>query len=150
MTTSSLKSRITEDMKAAMRGGDKSRLGTVRLILAAIKQMEVDSRTELDDAQILAVLDKMVKQRRESISQYQQAGRDDLAQVEQAELEVIQAYLPQALTDDEIRQMIDAALAESGAESVRDMGKVMNLLKPRMQGRADMAAVSGMVKTRLS
>ncbi|MBK1672702.1 glutamyl-tRNA amidotransferase [Ectothiorhodospira shaposhnikovii] len=150
MTTSSLKSRITEDMKAAMRGGDKSRLGTVRLILAAIKQMEVDSRTELDDAQILAVLDKMVKQRRESISQYQQAGRDDLAQVEQAELEVIQAYLPQALTDDEIRQMIDAALAESGAESVRDMGKVMNLLKPRMQGRADMAAVSGMVKSRLS
>ncbi|WP_040405339.1 GatB/YqeY domain-containing protein [Ectothiorhodospira sp. PHS-1] len=150
MTTSSLKSRITEDMKAAMRSGDKSRLGTVRLILAAIKQMEVDSRTELDDAQILAVLDKMVKQRRESISQYQQAGRDDLAQVEQAELEVIQAYLPQALTDDEIRQMIDAALAESGAESVRDMGKVMNLLKPRMQGRADMAAVSGMVKTRLS
>ncbi|EHQ52325.1 hypothetical protein ECTPHS_06522 [Ectothiorhodospira sp. PHS-1] len=137
-------------MKAAMRSGDKSRLGTVRLILAAIKQMEVDSRTELDDAQILAVLDKMVKQRRESISQYQQAGRDDLAQVEQAELEVIQAYLPQALTDDEIRQMIDAALAESGAESVRDMGKVMNLLKPRMQGRADMAAVSGMVKTRLS
>ncbi|MCG5509836.1 GatB/YqeY domain-containing protein [Ectothiorhodospira lacustris] len=150
MTTSSLKPRITEDMKAAMRGGDKSRLGTVRLILAAIKQVEVDSRTELDDTQVLAILDKMVKQRRESITQYQQAGRDDLVQVEQAELEVIQAYLPQALTDDEIRQMIDAALTESGAESARDMGKVMNLLKPRMQGRADMAAVSGMVKSRLS
>ncbi|MCG5501893.1 GatB/YqeY domain-containing protein, partial [Ectothiorhodospira lacustris] len=113
-------------------------------------QVEVDSRTELDDTQVLAILDKMVKQRRESITQYQQAGRDDLVQVEQAELEVIQAYLPQALTDDEIRQMIDAALTESGAESARDMGKVMNLLKPRMQGRADMAAVSGMVKSRLS
>ncbi|AHK80327.1 glutamyl-tRNA amidotransferase [Ectothiorhodospira haloalkaliphila] len=145
-----LKTRLTEDTKAAMRSGDKPRLGTLRLIQSAIKQLEVDTRTEVDDAQILAALDKMVKQRRESISQYQNANREDLAAKEQAELDIIQTYLPQQLSEDEIRDHIEAAISETGAESPRDMGKVMGVLKPKLQGRADMGAVSGMVKARLS
>lgn len=146
----SLKQRLTDDMKAAMRAGDKPRLGVIRLINAAIKQREVDERTELDDAQVLAVLEKMLKQRRDSVTQYEAAARDDLAAVERAEIAVIGTYLPAALSETQIDTLIDAALAESGATSARDMGKVMALLKPRMAGRADMAGVSQKVKARLS
>jgi uncharacterized protein len=147
---SPLKTRITEDMKSAMRAGDKVRLGTIRMVLAGVKQVEVDTREALDDAQVLAVLDRMVKQRRESITQFRKAGRDDLAEAEVQELAVIQAYLPEPLSEAEIAAMIDAAIAETGAGSVRDMGKVMGQLKPRLQGRADMGAVSNQVKARLS
>ena len=146
----SLKARIQEDMKAAMRGGDKARLAAIRLIMAAIKQREVDERIELDDAQVTAVLDKMVKQRRESIEQYEKAGRTDLVDKEKAELEVIQTYLPEPLGEDEINALIDGAIAETGASSIKDMGKVMGLLKPKLAGRADMGKVSGQVKARLS
>ncbi|WP_018232840.1 GatB/YqeY domain-containing protein [Thioalkalivibrio thiocyanodenitrificans] len=147
---SPLKTRITEDMKSAMRAGDKARLGTIRMVLAGVKQVEVDTREALDDAQVLAVLDKMVKQRRESITQFRKAGRDDLAEAEAQELAIIQAYLPEPLSEAEIATMIDVAIAETGAGSVRDMGKVMGQLKPRLQGRADMGAVSNQVKARLS
>lgn len=146
---SQLKSRITEDMKAAMRAGEKVKLGTIRLILAAIKQVEVDTREALDDTAILAILDKMVKQRRESIHQYEKAGRDELAAIEQAEIEIIQSYLPTQLTDDEIQELIASAIQSTGAESLRDMGKVMGQLKPKLQGRADMGAVSAVIKQRL-
>ena len=144
-----LKQQITDAMKAAMKGGDKSRLAVVRLMLAAIKQREVDERIELDDSQVLAVLDKMVKQRRDSIQQYGDAGRDDLAAVEAAEIEVIQEFLPAALSDDEINAIIEAAIAETGAGSMRDMGKVMGIVKPQVQGRADVGQVSGRVKQKL-
>ena len=132
-----------------MRARDKERLGTIRLILSAIKQREVDERIELDDVQVIVVLDKMVKQRRESIAIFEQAGRDDLVAKEKAELEVIQPYLPAALSEDEITQLIDAALAATGASSIKDMGKVMAQLKPELQGRADMSVVSAMIKARL-
>lgn len=145
----SLKERIQTDMKDAMRGGDKARLAIIRLILAAVKQREVDERIELDDGQMLAVLDKMCKQRRESIEQYSQAGRNDLADQETFELGVIQAYLPKQLTDDEIDALIDEAVTATGAASIKDMGKVMGVLKPKLQGRADMGAVSGRIKARL-
>jgi uncharacterized protein YqeY len=145
-----LKDRLQADMKAAMKAGEKDRLGVIRLIMAAIKQREVDERIQLDDAQVLAVLDKMVKQRRESIAQFQAAGRDDLVAAEQAELGVIQDYLPQALSETEVESLINEALAESGASGIGDMGKVMAILKPKMQGRADMAAVSARVKSLLS
>ncbi len=146
---SSLKQRITDDMKSAMRAGEKERLGTIRLILAAINQVEVDTRKTLDDTSILAILDKMVKQRRESIAQYEKAGRDELAEKEQAEIEIIQAYLPEQLSDDEIDALITATINETGASSLRDMGKVMGMLKPQLQGRADMGAVSAKIKQRL-
>ena len=136
-------------MKAAMKAGEKERLGTIRLINAAIKQREVDERIVLDDAQVLTVLDKMAKQRRESISQYRAAGREDLAIVEEGELRLIQTYLPEALSDSEIGALIDAGIAETGAAVIADMGKVMALLKPKIQGRADMAAVSAQVRARL-
>lgn len=145
----SLKQRILEDVKTAMRSGDKDRLGVLRLISAAIKQIEVDERIELDDEKTLAVLDKMVKQRRESIAQYENAGRQELADKEQFEIGVIQDYLPEALGEDEIKAMIDEAIAATGAESMKDMGKVIGRLKPKMQGRADMGAVSGLVKAKL-
>ncbi len=145
-----LKQRIQDDMKASLKAGDKRRLGTVRLILAAIKQREVDERVELDDPQALAVLDKMVKQRRESIAQYEKAGRDELAEQEAFEVGVIQEYLPDALSDQEIATLIEEAIAGTGAQSIRDMGKVMGQLKPKMQGRADMGAVSSLVKQKLS
>ncbi|MBP1148503.1 MULTISPECIES: GatB/YqeY domain-containing protein [Methylocaldum] len=145
-----LKERLQADMKAAMKAGEKDRLGVIRLIMAAIKQREVDERIQLDDAQVLAVLDKMVKQRRESITQFQSAGRDDLVAAEQAELGVIQEYLPQALSEEEVESLIKEALAESGASGVGDMGKVMAVLKPKMQGRADMSMVSLRVKSLLS
>ncbi len=141
-----LKDRIKDDMKVAMKGGDKARLGVIRMILAAIKQIEVDERIELDDDRTIAVLDKMLKQRRESIKQFREAGRDDLADTEELEIVVIQDFLPQALTDEEIEGMITQAVADSGAESIKDMGKVMGLLKPKMQGRADMSVVSAKIK----
>ncbi len=146
----SLKQRITEDMKAAMKSGDKPRLAAIRLLQAAIKQREVDERVELDDVQVLAVVDKLGKQRRDSIEQYQKAGRQDLVDQEAFELEVLQGYLPAALDEAEIAQMIERAIADSGASSPRDMGKVMGLLKPAMQGRADLSAVSALVKQKLS
>lgn len=150
MVESQLKTRVMDDMKAAMRSGDKSRLGAVRLILAAIKQQEVDTRSELEDAQIMAVLDKMVKQRRDSVSQFRKAGRDDLVSKEQYELDVIKAYMPAELTAEEIESLIASTISEVGASSMRDMGKVMGKLKPQLLGRADMAAVSSIVKTRLT
>ena len=144
-----LKARIQDDMKAAMKGGEKRRLGIIRLILAAIKQREVDERVELDDSQVLAVLDKMVKQRRDSISQYEKAQRADLIEQEAFEIEVLKEYLPEALSEQEIATLITDAIADSGAESMRDMGKVMAQIKPKIQGRADMGAVSTLVKQRL-
>lgn len=145
-----LTDRIKEEMKAAMKGGDKTRLGVIRLILAAIKQVEVDERIALDNERVILVLDKMVKQRRESVRQYTEAGRDDLAAIEEAEILVIQEFLPQPLAEDEIDSMVRDAIAESGAESVKDMGKVMALLKAKMQGRADMSAVSVKIKAALA
>ena len=145
----SLKVRILQDVKDAMRAKDKPRLATIRLITAAIKQREVDERIELDDAQVLVVLDKMCKQRRESITQFEQAGRDDLAAQEKAELELIQQYLPEQLSEAEINELIDAAMEQTGASSMKDMGKVMGQLKPKLQGRADMGAVSALIKARL-
>ncbi|MEM7206253.1 MAG: GatB/YqeY domain-containing protein [Pseudomonadota bacterium] len=146
---SDLKSQLSADMKAAMKGGDKARLGVIRLVNAAIKQREVDERIELDDAQVTAVLDKMAKQRRESIEQYRSAGRDDLLAQEQFELEVLQSYLPEQLGDDEIDALIADAIESTGAGSIKDMGKVMGQLKPKLQGRADMGAVSGKIKAKL-
>ncbi|HLF98272.1 MAG TPA: GatB/YqeY domain-containing protein [Methylococcaceae bacterium] len=147
--TATLRLRLQDDMKAAMKAGEKERLGAIRLINAAIKQREVDERIVLDDAQVLTVLDKMAKQRRESISQYRAAGREDLAIVEEGELRLIQTYLPEALSDSEIGALIDAGIAEVGAAVIADMGKVMAILKPKIQGRADMAAVSAQVRARL-
>jgi uncharacterized protein YqeY len=144
-----LKQRVTEDMKAAMRAKDPARLSAVRLLLAAMKQKEVDERVELSDADVLGIIDKMVKQRRESIAQYEKAARADLAAVEEFEIEVLSAYLPQQLSPAEVDQAIAAAVAESGASGVNDMGKVMALLKPRLAGRADMGRVSGLVKAKL-
>lgn len=144
-----LKAQIQSDMKTAMKSGEKARLGAIRLILAAIKQREVDERIELDDGQVLVVLDKMLKQRRDSIQQYSAAGREDLADVERFEVEVIQTYLPTPLSESELTALLDAAIAESGATAMSDMGKVMAILRPKVQGRADMAAVSGLVKGRL-
>ncbi len=137
-------------MKATMKSGDKSRLGVIRLILAAIKQVEVDERIELDNGRVIQVLDKMLKQRRESIKQFTDAGREDLVAIEEAEVLVIQGYMPQALAEVEINAMVNEAVAESGAESVKDMGKVMALLKPKMQGRADMSIVSLKIKAALA
>ena len=133
-----------------MKGGEKARLGVIRLITAAIKQREVDERIELDDEQVLIVLDKMVKQRRDSIKQYTDAGREDLAAIEEAEVEIIQAYLPAALSEDEVAAIVEAAIAQTGATSMADIGKVMGIVKPQVQGRGDMGAVSGIVKQKLS
>jgi uncharacterized protein YqeY len=146
----SIKQQLTEDMKAAMRGGDKHKLGVVRLILAAIKQREVDERIELDDAQVLAVLEKMVKQRKDSISQYEAAGREDLAEVERAEMAVLDTYLPTKLSEAELDALIEAAIAETGASSARDMGKVVGAVKTKAAGRADMGVASARIKARLA
>ncbi len=146
----SLKERLSASMKEAMRSKDKERLATIRLIQAAIKQREVDERIELDDAQVLQVLDKMVKQRRDSISQFSDAGRTDLVAKEESELLVIQEYLPEALSEEEIAALVAEAIAATGASSVKDMGKVMGYVKPKAQGRADMGAVSGLIKAQLS
>jgi len=146
----SLKAQIQDAMKNAMRAKEKDRLGVIRLILAAIKQIEVDERIELDDARVLSVLDKMVKQRRESIAQFEAAGRDELAAVEKAEIVIIQDYLPEQLSETEITAIVEAALAETGASSMKDMGKVMAIIKPKTQGRADMGVVSKTIKAKLA
>ena len=145
-----LKDRITEDMKGAMRAGEKERLGTIRLVLAAIKQREVDERITLDDGQVLAVLEKMIKQRKESIAQFESGGRADLVAKEQAELAVLQVYLPAQMSDAEIDALIAEAVAASGASSIKDMGKVMGIVKAKAQGKADMGAVSARIKPKLS
>jgi len=145
-----LKDKITEDMKAAMRAKETARLGTVRLLLAAMKQKEVDERVELTDADVLSIVEKMLKQRRESIAQYEKAARQDLADAEKAEIAILSAYLPQQLSEAEVAQAVAAAIGESGAAGVKDMGKVMGLLKPRLAGRTDMGKLSGLVKAKLA
>jgi len=146
----SLKVRVTDDMKNAMRAKDSARLGTIRLLLAAIKQREVDERIELDDTAIAGIVEKLIKQRKDSISQFQAAGRDDLVAAEQAELVVLHDYLPEQLSSAEVEAAIAAAITESGASSAKDMGKVMGLLKPRLAGRADMGQVSALIKAQLA
>lgn len=150
MSKSESKIIIEQAMKTAMRAKDKERLGTIRLILAEIKRIEVDERIDLDGPAIIVLLDKMLKQRRDSISQFEQAGRDDLANKEASEIEVIQSFLPAQLSDTEISQLIEDAIAQSGAQGMQDMGKVMGLLKPQLQGRANIGQVSGDIKKRLA
>jgi uncharacterized protein YqeY len=146
----SLKGQITEDMKTAMKAGEKDRLKVVRLILAAIKQIEVDTREQLDDAAVLTVLTKMVKQRRDSVEQFENGDREDLAAIERAEIQIINTYLPEQLSAQELTALVDEAIRASGAESIRDMGKVMGQIKAKASGRADMGAVSATVKERLN
>ena len=146
----SLRERLQEDMKTAMRAGQKERLGTIRLILAAVKQREVDERITLDDSQVIAALEKMGKQRRESIAQFESGGRSDLVAKETAELAIITAYLPAQLSDAELDALIQAAIEQTGAATVKDMGRVMSVIKSQAQGRADMAAVGARIKARLS
>lgn len=146
----SLKQRLTDDMKAAMKGGDKDSLGVIRLVNAAIKQREVDERVELDDAQVLAVMEKMVKQRKDSVSQYEAAAREDLAAIERAEIVVIERYLPEKMGEAEVQAAITAAIAETGASGPADMGKVMGVLKSKLAGQADMGQVSGLLKKALA
>jgi len=145
-----LKQTLQEDMKAALKSGEKRRLGAVRLILAAVKQREVDERKELDDSDVLATLEKMLKQRRESLSQYEKAGRSDLAEQESFEIDVIRGYMPEPISESELATIVDEVIASVGAKSLRDMGKVMADLRARVQGRADMGAVGSLVKRRLS
>lgn len=145
----SLKGRIQDDMKAAMKAGDKDRLKVVRMILAAIKQQEVDKRENLDDGDVLAIVNKMVKQRRDSITQFREGNRNDLADAEEAEIGVLEGYLPEQLSDAEIDAIIDQAIGTTGASSMRDMGKVMGIVKSRAEGRADLGAISGKVKAKL-
>jgi uncharacterized protein len=147
---STLKARLTEDMKTAMKSGEKDKLGVIRLINAAIKQREVDERIQLDDSQVLAAIEKMLKQRKDSISQYEAAGRNDLADVEKFEVGVIQAYLPAQLGEAEIAAIIDAAITQSGASSGKDMGKVIALVKPQVAGKADMGKLSETIKQKLA
>lgn len=146
----SLKERVTEDMKTAMRAKDAARLGAIRLLLAAIKQKEVDERITLDDAQVVAVIEKMLKQRKDSITQYEAAKRQDLADAEKFEVEVLTAYMPQAMSSEEVATIVAKAVADSGAQAPADMGKVMALVKPQIAGRADMGEVSKLVKAKLS
>ncbi|MCF6194492.1 MAG: GatB/YqeY domain-containing protein [Kangiellaceae bacterium] len=141
--------KIKSDMKDAMRNKEKTRLAAIRMLLAGVKQIEVDQRVEITDTHVLTILDKMIKQRRDSISQFEAADRQELADIEKAEIETLQTYMPKQLTDEEISELIDAAMADTGAESMRDMGKVMGILKPKLQGRADMGAVSGLIKAKL-
>ena len=150
MSDTSVKARLAADIKAAMKAGDKARLATLRNIHAAIKQREIDDRVELDDAAVIAVLDKRAKQHRESLEAYRSAGRDDLAAQEEAELAILGEFLPQALTEAEIEDHVRAAIRDTGASSVREMGQVMAVLKPQLQGRADMGAVSARVKAHLN
>jgi len=146
----SMKQQLTDDMKAAMKGGDKHSLGVIRLINAAIKQREVDERIELDDAAVIAVLDKMVKQRRDSVTQYEAANREDLAAIERDEIAVIERYLPAKMGEAEIQAEINAAITQTGASSAADMGKLMGMLKPRLAGKADMGLVSRLIKQTLA
>lgn len=150
MSDTSLKLRINDDVKTAMRNKDRERLATLRLITAAIKQKEVDERIELNDEQVVSVLEKMIKQHKDSIEQYENAGRNELADKEKAELVVIQEYMPAQLSEDEINTAIDAAIAETGASEMKEMGKVMGVLKPKLAGQADMSQVSALVKAKLS
>lgn len=150
MSDTSLKQQLTADMKSAMKAKDKQRLTTIRLILSALKQVEVDERIEVDDERLIIILDKMAKQRRESISQYEQAEREDLAEIERAELTIIKAYLPAALSQQEIAQLVEQAITATSASSMKEMGKVMAMLKPQLQGRADMSQVSQLIKSHLS
>ncbi|MDB5842167.1 MAG: hypothetical protein JWQ23_4119 [Herminiimonas sp.] len=145
-----LKEKITDDMKAAMRAKEAARLGTIRLLTSAIKQKEVDERIELNDTQVLAIIEKMIKQRKDSISQFEAGGRQDLVDIEKAELAVLSAYMPAALSDAEVQAEVKAAVAEAGATGPQDMGKVMAIVKQKLAGRADMTAVSGFVKAALS
>jgi len=145
----SLKTQITEDMKSAMKAGEKERLKVVRLMLSAIKQVEVDTRTELDDAKILGIIEKMVKQRRDSVEQFSKGNREDLAEIERAEIAILDTYLPEQLSDEEIAALVDEVIAATGATSIRDMGKVMGNIKSKAAGRADMGAVGAKVKERL-
>ena len=146
----SLKARLVEDMKAAMKGGEKAKLLVIRLINAAIKQREVDERIELDDSQVLAAMEKMLKQRRDSVTQYEAAGREDLAAVERYEIDIIQTYMPAPMDDAELEVAVNASIAKTGATGPQDMGKVMAVLRPLVAGRADMGALSGLVKKKLS
>ncbi|MEE4303457.1 MAG: GatB/YqeY domain-containing protein [Wenzhouxiangella sp.] len=146
----SLKAQINDDVKQAMRSGEKERLKTLRMITAAIKQREIDERVELDDAQVLAVVEKMIKQRRESAEQYREAERPELAEAEEAEIRILEPYLPEQLSEDELVDIVDKAIAEAGASEMSAMGQVMGLLKPRVQGRADMGEVSRLVRSRLA
>lgn len=146
----SLKQQISDDVKVAMRAKESARLATIRLLTAAIKQKEVDERIELDDAMVLAIIDKMIKQRKDSIAQFVAGGRQDLADIEQAELDILSAYMPAALSDDEVAAAVAAAVAETGAVGPQDMRKVIDVLKPQLAGRADMGKVSGLVKAALS
>ena len=146
----SLKGQIQDDMKQALKAGDRDRLKVIRMLMAGIKQIEIDKRSELDDAAVLGVVEKMVKQRRDSVTQFRQGGRDDLAAIEQAEIAVLDTYLPEPLSAAELDALVDAAIAETGAESMRDMGKVMGRLRDKVQGRADMGAVGATVKARLA
>ena len=148
--SSALKIQIQDAMKTAMKGGDKERLAVIRLMMSAMKQVEVDERIELDDSRVLGILDKMVKQRRESISQYESGGREDLVSKEQAEIDVISDFLPQALTEEEIETIINQAISDTGAETMKDMGKVMGIVKPQITGRADVGSVSAKIKDLLS
>ena len=145
----SLKAQISENMKDAMRAKDSARLGTIRLLQAAIKQREVDERVELDDAAVIAVIEKMLKQRRDSIAAYESANRNDLADVEKFEVSVLQTYLPQQLTEDEIKAVLEKVVTETGASGIKDMSKVMAAIKPLVAGRADMGKISGLIKARL-
>jgi uncharacterized protein YqeY len=145
-----LKQKITDEMKSAMRARDKQRLGAIRLIQAAIKQREIDERISLDDAQVILVLDKMLKQRRDSLAQYEKADRQDLAKQEAFEIELIQTYMPQPLSETELAELIEAAITETAATSIKELGKVMNYIKPKVQGRADMRVLSANLKKRLS
>jgi hypothetical protein len=147
---SELKKRITDDMKSAMKAKDKQALKAVRMILEAIKQKEIDERIELDDVQVMTVIQKMVKQRKDSISQFSDAGRTDLVEIEEAELETINNYMPEQLSDEEVASVVDKAINDSGANSMKDMGKLMGILKSQLQGKADMSLVSQLIKSRLS
>ena len=150
MSDCALKQQLVTDMKATMKSGDKPRLAVIRMILAAIKQIEVDERIELDDTRVNVVLDKMAKQRRESITQFEKAARTDLIDIEKAELVIIQGYLPEALSEQEVMGMVESAIKSSGAIEMKQMGQVMGILKPQLQGRADMAQVSQLIKSRLN
>jgi len=150
MTDSVLKTRINDDVKTAMRSKDKQRLGTLRLLTAAIKQIEVDQRVELDNDQIIAVIEKMLKQRKDSIEQFEKAGRNELAEIEINEVTILKEFMPEQLSDAEVETLIDDAIATTGASAMKDMGKVMGLLKPKLAGKADMGAVSGKIKAKLS
>jgi uncharacterized protein len=146
----SLKAQISEDMKAAMRAKESTRLGAIRLLQAALKQREVDERIELTDSDVIGVIEKMLKQRRDSISAYESANRTDLADIEKAEMVVLQAYLPKQLSDDEVAKLLEKVVADTGAESMKDMGKVMAAIKPLVAGKADMGKISGLIKARLA